>query len=559
VLSFLVFGWIIVNWNTLQWRTWYVNPLSTLEVALGVLAILLVLEATRRSMGWFLPVLSLIFILYMMFGYLMPGIFTHRGAPFTMVVEHLYLVPEGIFNFLTGIVSTLLFTFLAFGAFLRISGMEKLFLDICVAIAGRRIGGPAKIAVVASCIFGMFSGSNVANVITTGSITIPLMKRVGYKPHQAGAIEAVASTGGQIMPPVMGVGIFILSEFTGVPLVRILLLSILPGLVFFGVLYMYVHVNGRKYGLVGIPGMEIPPLWATIKRGIHLTIPVFALMYFLVIGYTPFFASAVCVVMVVVVSWFQDETRMGLKKILVALEETTMAVLPLTGLMVSAAIIVGTITYTGFMIKMTSLLLEVSGQSLFILFLLVVAVAYVMGMGLPIVTSYVLIVTLAAPAMVAVGVPILCAHLAVFWLSLTSTLTPPICQAAFVAANIAKADMMRTGFESVKLGKPIFYIPFLFLYSPIVTGSVPEMLFTNFAGFLAMSALILVFEQYWMSRMSRVESVAFVGVFFLATYAAMRSLAHGWPYLLLCLAACAIIYFAQRKRMAAVPVPASPA
>ncbi len=548
ILSFVVFGWVIINWEALQWRTWYVNPLTKVQISLGTIAILLVIEATRRTFGLFLPILTVIFICYMMFGWLTPGIFHHNGASYELVIEHLYLVPEGMFNFLTGILATLLFTFLALGTFLRVSGADKLFLNFCLALAGHRVGGPAKVAIIGSALMGMLSGSNVANVATTGAITIPLMKKVGYKPYMAAAIEAVASTGGQIMPPIMGVAIFILAELTGTPLQKCILISILPAIMFFGTLYVYVHVKANRMGLEVIERSNLPQLKSSIKKGFHLTIPIIFLMYFLIIGYTPFFASAVCAVMVVVVSWVRPETRMTPVKILRAMEETTKAVLPLTGMMVSAALIVGAITYTGFMIKMTSVLLEASGASLFLLYLLVVLVSYIMGMGLPIVTSYILVATLAAPALAEFGVPALAAHLAIFWLSLDSTITPPICQAAYVAAGIADAKMLRTGFESVKIGKALYYIPFLFLYTQLVTGTISEILFVFVSGMLALVVMQIVFEGYWVKRLKVIDRLLLTIVFFLATFGAMQAFQSGWPYLLGSIAITVIVHRLQLKR-----------
>jgi len=554
ILSIIVFGWIIINWKSLQWRSWYVEPLSKTQLTLGTIAIVLVMEATRRSFGWFLPILTLIFILYMMFGFLTPGIFHHRGASYSLLIEHLYLVPEGIFNFLTGILATILFTFLAFGTFLRLSGADKLFLDFCVAVAGHRVGGPAKVAVFGSALMGMVSGSNVANVVTTGAITIPLMKRVGYIPYMAAAIEAVASTGGQIMPPVMGVAIFILSELTGVPLGKCILVSILPAIMFFGTLYVYVHVKALHMGLEGMDKSEVPPLMHTIKRGCHLTVPIICLVYFLIIGYTPFFASALCAIMIIVIGWLRPQTRMSFLKIIQAFEQTAKAVLPLTGLMVSAALIVGTITFTGFMIKMTSVLLKASGSSLFFLYVLIVLVSYIMGMGLPIVTSYVLVATLGAPALAQFGVPILAAHLAVFWLSLDSTITPPICQAAYVAASIADAPMVRTGFESVKIGKAIYYVPFLFLYTQLVTGTIPEMVFAFLGGMTALAVMQIVLEGYWLVHTTIVERGLLLIIFFVATYAATQSIEGGWPYLLGSFIVALLMYFFQRRRRQALLV-----
>ena len=310
-LAVAAFGWIVIESERIIWRLVYVDPMSWPDLMLGALAILLVLEATRRTLGWTLVIVTGVFLLYAWAGPFMPGIFEHKGVSPSLLIEHLYLVPEGLFNQITGIMATYLLVFLTFGTLLRLAGGDRVFMELAVAMSGRTAGGPAKAAIVASTLMGSVSGSTIANVVTTGAVTIPMMKRVGYEPHEAAAIETAAGTGGAVMPPVMGAGVFIMSELTGIPLATILLYSLLPALVYFGSLYGYVHIKAKKHGLGVLADVPSRSPLVTLSKGWPLLVPLGLLVYLLFRNYSPFYASAASVVALIAMSYLSPETRMS--------------------------------------------------------------------------------------------------------------------------------------------------------------------------------------------------------------------------------------------------------
>ncbi|HET7746358.1 MAG TPA: TRAP transporter fused permease subunit [Vicinamibacteria bacterium] len=495
-LGVAAFGWVILERERLLWRLVYVDPLSPADYVLGVAAVLLVLEATRRTLGWTLVWLNLAFIVYAYAGPLMPGILGHKGVAFPLLLEHLYLVPEGLFSQITGIMATYLMVFLTFGTVLRIAGGDAVFTGLAMAVSGRSAGGPAKAAEVGSSLMGMLSGSTIANVVTTGAVTIPLMKRVGYRPHEAAAIETAAGTGGALMPPVMGAGVFMMSELTGIPLVTILKYSILPAVIYYASLYSYVHVKARKHGMVALGETGAPTAGVVLRRGWHLLLPLLALVVLLALNYSPFFASSLCVVALVALSWVRPETRLTPPRLLLALEASTRGALILSATSASAALITGIINITGLMLNMTSALLAVTSGSLAVGLLLIALVSSIVGIGLPITSTYIIVATLGASALVELGATPLAAHLIIFWLAQTATVTPPVCMTAFVAAQIAGAPPMRTGFEAMRVSKALYFVPLLFAYSSILSGSFTRVLLDAASGTLAV-ALVPVVTEGW--------------------------------------------------------------
>ncbi len=516
ILGCAAFVWVILNYSRFQARFAYYDPILPLDMAFGVLAIALVLEATRRTVGMSIVVLNLFFIFYALTGPYWPGLFEHRGTTPVRLVEHLYMLSDGIFNFITGITATFLFTFLMFGAFLRVSGGDRIFTDLALAIAGAKRGGPAKVSIIASAMMGMLSGSTVSNVATTGTMTIPMMKRTGFKPHEAGAIESSASLGGAMTPPLMGAGIFIMSAMTGEALTTIMLYSIVPALLYFLSLYAYVEFKARKKGLAGLPADELPRLKEVLINGGHIFLPVFLLIYLLIIGFTPFYASAASVVFVFVISWARKPTRITPKLLILALEASSRVVITISALSVSAAMIYGVITMTGLLGKVSSIILALSGGSLFIALILIALMSYVLGMGLPVTASYVLIAALAAPALGDLGLSILAAHLIIFWFSQDSTITPPICMTAFVAARIAKAPPMRTGWEAVKISKALYVVPFMFAYSQLLSDDWFEVAFDALplaALFLTLPMLVEGHAHKPMTLLQRLALIVPLGLF----------------------------------------------
>ena len=502
-ISLVVFAWVVIERERIMWRLVYVDPLSTVELVFGILAVLLVMEATRRTLGWTLGVIAAVFIVYAFAGPLIPGVLGHKGVTVELLVEHLYLVPEGVFNKVTGVMATYLMVFLTFGTFLRFSGGDLLFRDLTYAAAGKIVGGPAKAAVFGSMLMGSVTGSTIANVVTTGTITIPLMKRIGFKPEEAGAVETAAGAGVALMPPVMGAGVFIMSEITGIPLITILKFSLVPAVLFFASIYAYVHVKARKRNMMlGKYDEEIGTVWTVLGRGLHLLLPLAFLIYLLVKNYSPFYAASASVVMLWAMIYLRAETRMSLRDFLRALEATTRGALMLSATMANAAIVVGVIGITGLMLKTTSILVSLAGGSMGLGVLMVAVLSSILGMGLPITSAYVIVSTLGAPALTELGMTLLGAHLIVFWFAQSATITPPICMTAFVAAQIADGPPMRTGFESLRVAKPLYLVPFMFAYSNLLSASWWQVLLSGLVGLMALLMIIVASEAFLMGALS---------------------------------------------------------
>lgn len=526
------FAWIIYGRDRIMWRLVYVDPVEWPDLLLGVAAILLVMEATRRTLGWTLVTIAATFIAYALAGPLMPGVFEHKGVPFALLIEHLYLVPEGLFNMVTGVMATYLLVFLAFGTFLRLGGGEKIFTDLTMIAAGRWTGGPAKAAVVGSTLMGMVSGSTIANVVTTGTITIPLMKRNGFRAYEAAAIETAAGTGGAITPPVMGAGVFIMAEISGIPLLRILAYSVLPALLYFFSIWIYVDVKARKRGLGALAGDESRgSLARTLGRAAHLIVPLLILVYMLVRDYSPFYAAAVSVLALVATSALKAETRMGPRAILRALELTTREALVLSATTAIAALVVGVITVTGLMLKVTSAMVALANGSLFVGLVITALISSILGMGLPITSSYIIVSTLGAPALTELGLSLLAAHLVIFWFAQSATITPPVCMTAFVAAQIAGAPPMRTGFESLRVAKALYLVPLMFAYSNLLSGNWLAMAFDAAAGMLWLGMFPLVTEGYYFGPLragGRLAAATAAVAFFVSTFSLGLAETLGW-------------------------------
>jgi len=494
------FVWAMYSADRYELRLAYVDPISTPDIIFGTIAILAVFEATRRTVGMTIVWINVTFIVYALAGPIFPGLLEHGGTPYIDLIETLYMFPDGIFNFITGIMATFVFTFLTFGAFLRVSGGDKIFTNLALAVAGHRRGGPAKVAVISSALMGTLSGSTVSNVVTTGSLTIPMMKRLGFKPYEAAAIETTASLGGALTPPIMGAGVFIMSTFSGVPLVTILMYSVIPAFLYFTSLYFYVDVKARKKGLRGLPPDILPKVWTVIKDGGHIFIPIIVLVYLLVEKWTPFLASTACVVGVFLVSFVRKNTRMTPGKILVALECATRITMTVSALGASAALIYGVITVTGLLVKVTSIILALASGSLLIGIVLIALMSYVLGMGLPVTAAYVLIAALGSPALQDLGMNVLGAHLVIFWFSQDSTITPPICMTAFVGARIAQAPPMKTGWQCVLLAKALYIIPFVFAYGSLLDESMVEVFFDGAVLFGLFALMPMFVEGYYYQK-----------------------------------------------------------
>lgn len=436
------------------------------DIFFGILTLIVVFEAARRTIGYALPILSSIFLIYAFVGRYIPGPLMHSGFSLKRVIQHLYLTTEGIFGQILGVSSTYIYLFILFGAFLAATGMSEFFNDLALSLAGHTRGGPAKVSVLSSAFMGTISGSTSANVVTTGSFTIPLMKKTGYQAHFAGGIEAAASAGGQIMPPVMGAAAFIIADSLGMPFVQVLGAALVPAILYFSGVWTIVHLRASKMGIEGLPKNQLPNLRNVILSRGHLIIPIIGIIYMLLKGYNALYAAFWGIILAVGSSLLRKETRINLKLLLQAMEKGALNAVPVAIACAIIGVVIGVTSLTGAVLALGSAVLKLSGGYLFTTLLLTMVVAIIMGMGLPTTACYVLTSAVAAPALMRLNVLPIAAHLFVFYFGILSTITPPVAVGAYAAAGIAGSDPSKTGWAAVKLAIAGFIIPYMFVYSP---------------------------------------------------------------------------------------------
>ena len=526
-------GWyLLANLDAIIARAGFFRPE---DIRAGIIMTLVLLEASRRVIGLTITLIGATFILYAMagprgalpwLGEFLPGILAHRGYAFDRIVATLYLGQEGIFGLPLGVAATVVFTFVLFGAFLETTGAGKFFIDLAYAAAGRARGGPAKAAVVASGFMGSISGSAIANVVTSGAFTIPLMKRLGYRPQEAGGVEAAASTGGQIMPPIMGAGAFLMAEYTGLPYAEIVRLSLLPALLYFATVFLFVDIIAVKRGMHGMKSSELPRLGAVFKAGWYYLVPLAILIWFLLQNVSPNRVGFVAILAILAVSLLRWLLRrfvlrlapddlpqriplpaaglLGLRRVVGALETGARNAVPVTVACAVAGIVVGMIGLTGLGLKFSGLMMAFSGGNLLLALVLLALASLVLGLGLPVTASYIVLAVLAAPALVGeFGIPLVIAHLVVFWYSQDSNVTPPVALAAFAGAGIANANPMQTGFQAWKFAKGLYLIPLFLVYNPemVVGGPLPYVIWTVLTALVALFAFAAALEGYMFTRM----------------------------------------------------------
>jgi len=518
--SIVVGAWLPVNIDTIANQ---IFP-RDIDVWVGVLTILVVLEGARRAVGLGMTIIGVVFIAYAFAGSrgelpfladLMPGILNHRGYSLERLASQMTLGAEGIFGIPLGVAATFVFTFVLFGAFLEVTGAGKFFIDLAYAATGRQRGGPAKAAVIASAGMGSISGSAIANVVTTGAFTIPLMKRLGYRPAQAGGIEAAASTGGQIMPPLMGAGAFLMSEFTRVPYVDIVLVSIFPAVLYFGAVYLLVHIAAVKQGMTGMTAAELPSVRGVLAEGWHFLLPLVALVALLVAGYSPMRVGFYAIGSIVAAAaaravwvFFTDGPtaqgfvalcRRGLALMLEALELGARNAVAVSMACAVAGIIVGVVGLTGLGLKFSAMMIAFSGGNLILAILLVAIASLILGMGLPVTAAYIVLIILVGPALTQeFGMPILIAHLLVFWYSQDSNVTPPVALAGFAGAAIAGSKPMETSVQAWKYAKGLYLIPLFMVFNEeiILGGPLPLVLWSGAIAILALTAFAAALEGF---------------------------------------------------------------
>jgi len=439
---------------------------NNLDYFFGILTILLILEASRRAVGKWITIICSFFLFYTLFGRYFPGIFAHRGFTLERLIIRMYLVDEGVYGIICRIATTYIFLFILFAAFLKESGVADFFNKLALSLAGGTIGGPAKVAVIASAITGTISGSGVANVATTGSFTIPLMKRTGYKPYFAGAVEAAASSGGLLMPPIMGTAAFVMAQFLGISYVTIIKVGIIPAVLYYVAIFSAVHLEAIKLGLKGLPKDKLPNLKNIILKKGHLILPLFILLYFLLSGKSPLYAAFMALISTVLLSQIRRETRMGIKDILNALNYGGRNILTVGIACVACGIIIGVISMTGVGQAIGYNILLLSKNILFLVLFFTMLTSIFLSMGLPATACYIIVASVCAPALMQIGVLPIVAHFFVFYFGCLSNLTPPVCLASFTGAAIAGANPSKVAWTGLRLVFASFIIPYVFVYSP---------------------------------------------------------------------------------------------
>jgi TRAP transporter 4TM/12TM fusion protein len=457
--------YLVVFFNELTTRAGL--PTQT-DLVMGFLLIVTLLEATRRISNPVLPCLAVAALLYCYFGRSLPDMIAHRGFSVPRIVNHMYLGTEGIFGTPLEVSSTFVFMFILFGSVLEKTGLGKFIIDLSMALAGWSTGGPAKVAVVSSGLMGTVSGSSVANVCTTGMFTIPLMKSVGYEPHFAGAVEAVASTGGQIMPPVMGAGAFIMAQFLGVPYLEVALAAVVPALLYYFAVMVQVHFEATRLGLKGIPWAQLPPLWPLLKSKGFLLIPLVAIIYFLIAGYTPLRAAFNGIIVSFVLSWLNKETRLTPPRIMEAFESGARGAIGVACACATVGMVVGMGTLTGLALRIANAIVTLAGGSKILTLFYTMLASIVLGTGLPTTANFIVTSTMAAPALFKLGVPAKAAYMFVFYFGIAADLTPPVALAAYAGSGIAGSDPMKTGVTAFKLALAGFLVPYVYVYNPML-------------------------------------------------------------------------------------------
>ncbi|MBW2333348.1 MAG: TRAP transporter fused permease subunit [Deltaproteobacteria bacterium] len=486
--------YVMFNWFRKMGAMGLEPPLH--ELIMGGIFIILLIEGTRRALGWAFPSVAVLILLYARFGEIMP------------------------------ISATFIFLFILFGALLREAGGGEFFINFAYGICGRFRGGPAKIAIVASSLFGMLSGSGTANVAGTGQITIPLMKRSGYPPYFAGAVETVSSAGGLLMPPIMGSAVFIMMEILGVNYLVIIKASILMAVLYYLGLFLMVDIEAQKIGLVGLKQEEIPPLRKTLKEGWHFFIPLLVLIYFLGIERSSVTRAALWAnISIPLIAMMRKKTRMSLSKILTGLEKGALTAAPVVAILSLGGIVVGMITLTGLGLMMSSILIELSHGSLFILLLMTMVASIILGMGVPPVAAYIILAILVVPALIRMGVYPLAAHLFVFYFGTIAGITPPMAPDAFVAAGIADSPMMKTALTACRLAIVIFILPYIFVYNNalLMIGNFWQIIWVSLTALLGVFALSAAVQNFMSKKLPFLPRIVLFGTSFSLIFPGLKT------------------------------------
>ncbi|MGB5619543.1 MAG: TRAP transporter fused permease subunit [Desulfobacterales bacterium] len=461
LLSIFSVGYWILNFQVINYRTGAETPF---DMAVAVVGVLIGIEVARRVVGIVFVILGTVLLLYGVYGDYMPDLFAHAGDTFPAVCTSIFYKSDGVFGIMANVLATYVILFVLFGAFLNRSGAQRFFIDFPLAAVGHRIGGPAKVSVIASALFGSISGSAIANTVSTGTFTIPMMKKAGFRPHIAGGIEPAASIAGMFMPPIMGAGGFIMAELTGMPYSHIMLVAIFPAIMYVFSVFVMVHYEAKKHNIRGEKSEH--SAMSILKTEWYYTLPLIVITVLMLMGYSPGYSAIIGIVSCIVISWFHKETRIDLKGFVEASRGGTENSLKIGATVGVIGIIIGVLTYSGLVLTFADIVIELAGGSLVMTIFLIALASLVLGMGVPVTAAYLITAVVAVPALIHLGVNEIAAHMIVYWLSQDSNITPPVCIAAFAGATIAKANMWRTAFAAFKFAKFLYLGPFLFGYVP---------------------------------------------------------------------------------------------
>lgn len=486
-----------------------ITPVTLGQKILGVMLLVVVLEACRRTLGMPMVWLALFFMVYAFVGPFLPGKLGFPRQSFSLFIDYQYLTLYGIFGVPLGVSATYIILFVLFGNILNATGFGEFLVDASIGAFGKTRGGPAKVAVVASALMGTISGSSSANVLTTGTFTIPMMKGLGYEPHFAGAVEAAASTGGQIMPPIMAATAFLMAEFLGIPYATVMRYAILPAILYFSGILFAVDLEAAKLGLGGLSDEDLPQWKKQLPLYAHLFIPIIVLVVLMMLHYTPLYAITNSTLLLVLLGLARKSTRLSLRAIVDVLVETAQGVLGIASACATAGIIIGIVVNTGIAVKFTSMIATISGGIPMLALILSMLGAIVLGMGLPTTAAYVMQVALIVPALINLGLSPAQAHMFALYYACMSMITPPVAVTSYAAATVAGADMNKTGWTAVKLAASAFIVPFMFAYAPqlMLIGSLPEIILAAATAFLGVYALSAALQGFWVRRLTFVQRV----------------------------------------------------
>jgi len=484
IFSIVTIAYWIMNFEAINYRA---GAETTLDKSIAVVGVLIGVELARRVVGSVFVVIGGVMLIYGVFGDYAPELISHAGDTFPDLCTSIFFKSDGVFGIMANVLATYIVLFVIFGAFLEKSGAQRFFIDFPLAAVGHKIGGPAKVSVIASGLFGSISGSAIANTVSTGAFTIPMMKKAGFKPHIAGGIEPAASIGGMFMPPIMGAGGFIMAELTGMPYSQIMLVAVFPALMYFFSVFVMVHYEAKKHNIVG----ERSKVSATdiVRREWFYVLPLVTITIFMLAGYSPGYSAILGVLTCLAVSWVRVDTRIGLKGFLEASRAGAESSLKIGATVGVIGIIIAVLTYSGLVLTFADIVIELADGRLFLTILLIALASLVLGMGVPVTAAYLITAVVAVPALTHLGVNEIAAHMIVYWLSQDSNITPPVCIAAFAGATIAKANMWKTAFSAFKFAKFLYLGAFLFGYVPgfSLNGSSTDILV----------AFVLIFFGTW--------------------------------------------------------------